>query len=67
MQTAQRITYLKESVIREMFRLALKYDAINLSQGSPDFGPPPAVRDAAIRAIRAWGVVGATRRISESA
>jgi aminotransferase len=64
MQTAQRITYLKESVIREMFRLALKYDAINLSQGSPDFGPPPAVKDAAIRAIRdghnqyspTWGI-----------
>ena len=30
-----------ESVIREMNRLALKHDAVNLSQGFPDFAAPP--------------------------
>jgi L-glutamine---4-(methylsulfanyl)-2-oxobutanoate aminotransferase len=29
-----------ESVIRRMTRIALKYNAINLSQGFPDFDPP---------------------------
>jgi aspartate/methionine/tyrosine aminotransferase len=29
-----------ESVIRQMTRIALHYDAINLSQGFPDFDPP---------------------------
>jgi aspartate/methionine/tyrosine aminotransferase len=29
-----------ESIIRQMTRIALQYDAINLSQGFPDFDPP---------------------------
>jgi hypothetical protein len=29
-----------ESVIRMMTRISLQYDAINLSQGFPDFDPP---------------------------
>ena len=29
-----------ESVIREMTRLAMEHDAINLSQGFPDFAAP---------------------------
>ena len=29
-----------ESVIREMTRLALKHNAVNLSQGFPDFAAP---------------------------
>ncbi len=40
-----------ESVIREMTREALKYGAVNLSQGFPDFGAPEDVKQAAIRAI----------------
>ena len=28
-----------------MTRVALKYDAINLSQGFPDFDPPAAITD----------------------
>ena len=31
--------------IRRMTRVALKYDAINLSQGFPDFDPPAAITD----------------------
>ncbi len=34
-----------------MTRLALRYDAINLSQGFPDFPAPAEVKDAAARAI----------------
>ncbi len=44
---------LTESVIREMTRLALEHDAINLAQGFPDFPAPDAVKRAAIAAIEA--------------
>jgi aspartate/methionine/tyrosine aminotransferase len=40
-----------ESVIREMTRLALQYNAINLSQGFPDFPAPAEVKLAAQKAI----------------
>jgi aspartate/methionine/tyrosine aminotransferase len=42
-----------ESVIREMTRLALKHNAINLAQGFPDFPCPPELKEAACRAINA--------------
>jgi aspartate/methionine/tyrosine aminotransferase len=41
-----------ESVIREMTRLAARHDAINLSQGYPDFAASEAIKEAAVRAIR---------------
>jgi aspartate/methionine/tyrosine aminotransferase len=40
-----------ESVIREMTRLALKHNAVNLSQGFPDFAAPAEIKDAARQAI----------------
>jgi aspartate/methionine/tyrosine aminotransferase len=40
-----------ESVIREMTRLAMKYHAVNLSQGFPDFAAPEEVKEAARQAI----------------
>jgi aspartate/methionine/tyrosine aminotransferase len=40
-----------ESVIREMTRLALQHNAVNLSQGFPDFPAPAEVKQAAIQAI----------------
>jgi aminotransferase len=40
-----------ESVIREMTRLAVLHDAVNLAQGFPDFGSPEAVKEAARTAI----------------
>lgn len=52
MQTAQRIACVNESVIREMTRLALQHDAINLSQGYPDFDTPPELVEAAVMALR---------------
>ena len=35
-----------DSVIRRMTRVSLKYGAVNLSQGFPDFDPPGALREA---------------------
>ncbi len=52
MQTAQRFQNIRESVIREMTRLAIQHDAINLSQGFPDFDPPAEVLQAATDAIQ---------------
>ncbi|HTZ33489.1 MAG TPA: aminotransferase class I/II-fold pyridoxal phosphate-dependent enzyme [Methylomirabilota bacterium] len=40
-----------ESVIREMTRLAIKHNAVNLSQGFPDFAAPSDVKEAARQAI----------------
>src|SRR5882762_6318735 len=40
-----------ESVIREMTRLALEHQAVNLSQGFPDFGAPEVLKKAAADAI----------------
>ena len=50
-QTASRLNVFTESVIREMTRVAIKYDAINLSQGFPDDNPPPEVIEAARKAL----------------
>ena len=40
-----------ESVIREMTRLAMKHQAVNLSQGFPDFAAPAEIKEAAKQAI----------------
>ncbi|MCG6134648.1 MAG: hypothetical protein MET45_08280 [Nostoc sp. LLA-1] len=42
-----------ESVIREMTRVALQYDAVNLAQGFPDFPCPSELKQAAYQAIEA--------------
>src|SRR5215210_4603613 len=42
-----------ESVIRDMTRIALQHDAINLAQGFPDFEAPQALKDAACEALQA--------------
>jgi aminotransferase len=42
-----------ESVIREMTRQALRFGALNLAQGFPDFPAPEAVKQAAQAAIAA--------------
>ena len=42
-----------ESVIREMTRLCLEHDGINLAQGFPDFACPPELKEAAKAAIDA--------------
>jgi aspartate/methionine/tyrosine aminotransferase len=40
-----------ESVIREMTREALKYEAVNLGQGFPDFAAPLDIKQKAMQAI----------------
>ena len=35
-----------DSVIRRMTRVSLQYDAVNLSQGFPDFDPPKEILDS---------------------
>src|ERR1700731_4630166 len=40
-----------ESVIREMTRLAMRHNAVNLSQGFPDFAAPAEIKEAARQAI----------------
>ncbi|WP_066068173.1 pyridoxal phosphate-dependent aminotransferase [Frankia sp. EI5c] len=55
-----------ESVIRDMTRLALQHDAVNLAQGFPDFPCPAELKEAAKAAIDAdvnqyaitWGAPG---------
>jgi aspartate/methionine/tyrosine aminotransferase len=42
-----------ESVIREMTRLAMAHDAVNLAQGFPDFAAPMEIKEAAKAAIDA--------------
>jgi aspartate/methionine/tyrosine aminotransferase len=51
-QTSERIRGFGESVIRRMTRIANQHGAINLSQGFPDFDPPPALIEAGIAAMR---------------
>jgi len=45
-QTSKRTGIFTESVIRRMTRVANQYNAINLSQGYPDFDPPSALVEA---------------------
>jgi aspartate/methionine/tyrosine aminotransferase len=40
-----------ESVIREMTRICLKHQGVNLAQGFPDFPAPQEIKEAASRAI----------------
>lgn len=42
---SDRVQTFTDSVIRRMTRIAAEYDAINLSQGYPDFPPPRALTD----------------------
>jgi aspartate/methionine/tyrosine aminotransferase len=55
-QIARRMLSIKaeqftESVIREMTRLAIQHNAVNLSQGFPDFAAPKEIKEAARQAI----------------
>lgn len=63
----------KESVIREMTRLAVRNNAINLAQGFPDFEAPAILKQAACDSIQAdhnqyaitWGVPELRSALSE--
>lgn len=72
-KTSRKTERFTESVIREMTRLAMEYDAINLAQGFPDFPAPEEIKQAAIEAIRAdinqyaitWGARAFREAIAE--
>lgn len=63
---SQKAASFTESVIREMTREAMKYGAVNLGQGFPDFAAPGDIKQKAMEAIAAdhnqyaitWGVKG---------
>ena len=62
-----------ESVIRDMTRVCLAHQGINLAQGFPDFPGPDEIKEAAVRAIRAdfnqyaitWGTPNLRQAIAE--
>ena len=70
---SKRAQSFTESVIREMTRVCLRHNGVNLAQGFPDFPAPEEIKEAAIRAIRAdinqyaitWGTPGLRHAIAE--
>ncbi len=72
---SRRVEFFTESVIRDMTRLALKHDAINLAQGFPDFPAPVELKRAAASAIMedynqysiTWGAKDLREEISRKA
>ena len=45
---SERTKIFLDSVIRRMTRVCIEYDAVNLSQGFPDFDPPKVITDRLI-------------------
>ena len=45
MNLSRRTEQFTDSVIRRMTRISMQYNAVNLSQGFPDFDPPQAIMD----------------------
>lgn len=70
-----RVEHFVESVIRDMTRLSLKHNAINLAQGFPDFPAPVELKRAAATAIMddynqysiTWGAKDLREEISRKA
>jgi len=64
--TSERVKYFTESVIRRMSRVAAAHNAINLSQGFPDFAPPESLCNALAKVAHegphqyaiTWGAAG---------
>src|SRR5438876_3774600 len=50
-RVSNKASLFTESVIREMTREAMKYGAVNLSQGFPDFAAPAEIKRVAMQAI----------------
>src|ERR1700745_1808585 len=48
---SSKVEHFTESVIREMTRQAMLYDAVNLAQGFPDFPAPREIKESAQEAI----------------
>lgn len=43
---SKKVDHFSDSLIRRMTRIAMQYDAINLSQGFPEFDPPKEITEA---------------------
>ncbi|KAL3592410.1 hypothetical protein D5086_011050 [Populus alba] len=52
LQVAKRLEKFKTTIFTQMSSLAIKYGAINLGQGFPNFDGPEFVKEAAIQAIK---------------
>jgi aspartate/methionine/tyrosine aminotransferase len=71
--SSERASKFTESVIREMTRVCLKHEGVNLAQGFPDFPAPAEIKEAALEAIRAdlnqyaitWGEPNLRQAIAE--
>jgi aminotransferase len=71
--SSERALKFTESVIREMTRICLKHQGVNLAQGFPDFPAPAEIKEAALVAIRAdlnqyaitWGAPNLRQAIAE--
>lgn len=71
--SSDRASKFTESVIREMTRICLKHQGVNLAQGFPDFPAPAEIKEAAIRAIHGdlnqyaitWGTPNLRQAIAE--
>jgi aspartate/methionine/tyrosine aminotransferase len=71
--SSERALSFTESVIREMTRICMAHQGINLAQGFPDFPAPAEIKEAAVRAIRedfnqysiTWGTPSLRRAVAE--
>jgi len=68
--TSERTEFFTESVIREMTRLALEHNAVNLAQGFPDYDLPEVMKKGAIEAIEAglnqYAITWGTKNLREA-
>jgi aminotransferase len=70
---SERARKFTESVIRDMTRVCLKHQGVNLAQGFPDFPASQVIKEAAARAIRSdfnqyaitWGTPSLRHAIAE--
>jgi len=67
---SERAQSFTESVIREMTRVCIKHQGVNLAQGFPDFPAPQEIKEAAAEAIRAdfnqYGITWGTPRLRQA-
>jgi aminotransferase len=73
LRISQRVQGFTESVIREMTRVVSQHGGVNLAQGMPNFAPPPALVEAAHRALDGdfhqyaitWGAASLRRAVAD--
>ena len=71
--SSDRALSFTESVIRDMTRVCIKHQGVNLAQGFPDFAAPAEIKEAAVKAIYAdvnqyaitWGTPALRQAITD--